>query len=226
MLRNAYICHFLYLKNYLLKTILYITNVMMKVVSLNLKYKIREIAMITFNEKGFEGATIRDICKNAGVTAPSIYLRYGSKENLYIDIFNECRDAYYEYIKNVVEKNKVKNVKEQLFQVFKGRIIYYSLYRERYKFYFRAYAFPVMELRTKLCIKSNESYLLSFKHTTEIFMQGINEKVIKKMDVEELLKVFCSIIDGYMFQLISFNEMPKEEDILILWQVFWTGIKY
>ncbi|MDF2883911.1 MAG: transcriptional regulator, TetR family [Clostridiaceae bacterium] len=198
----------------------------MKVDFLNLKDKIKEVAMITFNEKGFEGATIRDICKKAGVTAPSIYLRYGSKENLYVEIFNECRDSYYKYLKNIINKNRGKSIEEQLFQIFKERVTYYLKYKENYKFYFRAYSFPAEVIKNKLCIKSNFNYLLSFENTAEIFVQGIKERVIKEMDVEKLLKICCSIIQGYMFQLISFDEMPKEEDILTLWQVFWTGIKY
>jgi AcrR family transcriptional regulator len=193
---------------------------------LDLKDKIKEVAMVTFNERGFEGATIRDICKNAGVTAPSIYLRYGSKENLYIEIFNECRNNYYKFIKDVIKRNKEKNIEEQLFNIFKERINYYLKNKESYKFYFRAYSFPAEELKHKLYVKSNDNYLLRFRNTAEIFSEAIEKKIIKEMDVEKLLKISCSIVQGYMFQLISFDEMPKEKDILTLWQVFWTGIKY
>lgn len=193
---------------------------------MDLKDKIKEAAMITFNEKGFEGATIRDICKNAGVTAPSIYLRYGSKENLYFEIFNECRDKYYNYIKDIIKKNKEKSIEKQLFKIFSGRITYYLKYKESFKFYFRAYSFPAKEIKYKLSIKTNDNYLLSFRNTAEIFSRAIKEKVIKEMDIEKLLKAFCSIIQGYMFQLISFDELPKKEDILTLWQIFWTGIQY
>ena len=193
---------------------------------MDLKDKIKEVAMVTFNERGFEGATIRDICKNAGVTAPSIYLRYGSKENLYIEIFNECRNNYYKFIKDVIKRNKEKNIEEQLFNIFKERINYYLKNKESYKFYFRAYSFPAKELKHKLYVKSNDNYLLRFRNTAEIFSEAIEKKIIKEMDVEKLLKISCSIVQGYMFQLISFDEMPKEKDILTLWQVFWTGIKY
>lgn len=199
---------------------------MMKVCFLDLKDKIREIAMATFNEKGFEGTTIRDICKKAGVTAPSIYLRYGSKENLYVEIFNECRDNYYKYIKSIINKNKEKSIQEQLFQIFKERITYYLNNKESYKFYFRTYSFPAEGIKNKLCIKSNFNYLQSFEKTAEIFVQGINEKVIKEMDVGKLFKVCCSITQGYMFQLISFDDMPNEDDILTLWGVFWTSVKH
>lgn len=193
---------------------------------MDLYNQIKDEAMKIFNERGFEGTTIREICKRAGVTAPSIYLRYGSKEKLYTDIFYECRDKYFEFIKSIIDNNKEKNIKEQLFQVFRGRITYYSLNEEGYKFYFRAHTFPVIKLKNKLFINSNDNSLFYFDGLSEIIQSGIKEKIIKKMDMEQLLKVFCTMIKGYIFLLISQNENPKERDILTLWNIFWTGIKY
>ena len=47
--------------------------------------RIREAALALFREKGFDGATLREIAKRAGMGASSIYRHVQSKEELLID---------------------------------------------------------------------------------------------------------------------------------------------
>ena len=51
--------------------------------------RIREAAGELFREKGFDGATLRDIAKRAGMGASSIYRHVQSKEELLIDELEE-----------------------------------------------------------------------------------------------------------------------------------------
>ncbi|MBN2243123.1 MAG: TetR/AcrR family transcriptional regulator [Acidobacteria bacterium] len=52
-------------------------------------------AMKLFAEKGYAGCTIREICREAGVTKPVLYYHFQGKENLYrelmLDIFDNTR---------------------------------------------------------------------------------------------------------------------------------------
>ncbi len=50
------------------------------------RIKIKEQAVILFSQKGFYGASIREIADAAGVTKPVIYYHYASKEGLYKSI--------------------------------------------------------------------------------------------------------------------------------------------
>ena len=56
---------------------------------------ILKAAMQVFAEKSYAGASIREICKAAGVTKPVLYYHFRSKEHLYqellIDIFDDFR---------------------------------------------------------------------------------------------------------------------------------------
>lgn len=45
--------------------------------------KILEVASRLFSQKGFANASIRDICKETGTTAPVIYYHFGSKKGLF-----------------------------------------------------------------------------------------------------------------------------------------------
>jgi AcrR family transcriptional regulator len=58
---------------------------------------ILKAAMQVFAEKSYAGASIREICKAAGVTKPVLYYHFRSKEHLYqellIDIFDDFRKS-------------------------------------------------------------------------------------------------------------------------------------
>lgn len=58
---------------------------------------ILESARKEFYEKGFEKASLKDICKNAGVTTGAVYKRYKDKEDLFSavvqDTYNEIKQA-------------------------------------------------------------------------------------------------------------------------------------
>jgi AcrR family transcriptional regulator len=58
---------------------------------------ILKAAMQVFAEKSYAGASIREICKVAGVTKPVLYYHFRSKEHLYqellIDIFDDFRKS-------------------------------------------------------------------------------------------------------------------------------------
>ena len=47
--------------------------------------RLLEAAQVEFAEKGFDGATIRDICKKAGANVASINYYFGGKDGLYIE---------------------------------------------------------------------------------------------------------------------------------------------
>ena len=52
-------------------------------------------AMELFAQKGYAASSIREICKNAGITKPVVYYHFRNKEHLYqelmLDMFNQTR---------------------------------------------------------------------------------------------------------------------------------------
>lgn len=54
----------------------------------NAKQKILEAAMDVFGEQGFRAATVREICKKAGVNIALVNYHFKSKKLLYFELFN------------------------------------------------------------------------------------------------------------------------------------------
>lgn len=62
--------------------------------------KIIKVAMELFAKNGFEGTSIRDICKNAGVNISLISYYFGGKKELYEKIVSGIVDNIINYMKN------------------------------------------------------------------------------------------------------------------------------
>ncbi len=93
--------------------------------------RILESAMVHFKEKGFAGASIRQICKDAGVTNGAFYAHFDSKEELFnelvrpaIDGMQELYDEENEYYMDIKSAKDIKKVMKQTFSS-NSRLIHY-----------------------------------------------------------------------------------------------------
>ncbi len=70
----------------------------------NTLQKINEIAVSEFLEKGFRGASLREIVKKAGVTTGAFYGYYKSKEELFSALVKPHSDYVLNYFESIVAK--------------------------------------------------------------------------------------------------------------------------
>ena len=68
----------------------------------NSKYKIMEVATKLFAEKGFDGVSTRDICKQANINISMISYYFGGKQELYQAIIEGLIKKHTEYVKNFI----------------------------------------------------------------------------------------------------------------------------
>ena len=61
-----------------------------------------EAALRVFTEKGFAGASTREIVEIGGVTKPTLYYHFGSKDNLYRSILEDIFDRFNREISQIV----------------------------------------------------------------------------------------------------------------------------
>ena len=54
--------------------------------TINVREKLLEVAGPVFSEKGFEKATVREICQKADVNLASVNYYFGDKEQLYLEV--------------------------------------------------------------------------------------------------------------------------------------------
>ena len=74
--------------------------------------KIREAARRVFLEKGFDGATSRDIAEAAGINIALTNYYFRSKEKLFISIFEEMLQLFFNGMVEIM--NKPTNLREKI----------------------------------------------------------------------------------------------------------------
>ncbi len=173
--------------------------------------KIQQAALEEFSEKGFLGASLRQIVKNAGVTTGAFYGYFSSKEALFASIvephaaalmgrFMEAQTTFSE----LPEKEQPKHMGEASSGYVDWMVDYICEHRE-----------PVKLL---LCRAEGTSY----EHFVHNMVDVEVEYTLKYMDVlrrlgkeiPELNRSLCHIIASGMFNglfEIVIHDMPREQ---------------
>ena len=187
--------------------------------------KIHEAAMAEFLDKGFQGASLRQIVKNAGVTTGAFYGYFSSKEALFASIvephaaalmgrFMEAQTSFSE----LPEQEQPEHMGLESSQCVNWMVDYICDHRE-----------PVKLL---LCKAEGTSY----EHFVHNMVEVEVEYTLRYMDVLrclgrevlELSQSLCHIIASGMFNglfEIVVHDMPKEQALRDVEQfrTFYTG---
>ena len=187
--------------------------------------KIQEAAMAEFLDKGFQGASLRQIVKNAGVTTGAFYGYFSSKEALFASIvephaaalmgrFMEAQTSFSE----LPEQEQPEHMGLESSQCVHWMLDYICDHREPRKLL--------------LCKAEGTSY----EHFVHNMVEVEVEYTLRYMDVlrrlgrevPELSQSLCHIIASGMFNglfEIVVHDMPKEQALRDVEQfrTFYTG---
>ena len=187
--------------------------------------KIQEAAMSEFLDKGFQGASLRQIVKNAGVTTGAFYGYFSSKEALFASIvephaaalmgrFMEAQTSFSE----LPEQEQPEHMGLESSQCVHWMLDYICDHRE--------------PMKLLLCKAEGPSYA----HFVHNMVEAEVEYTLRYMDVlrrlgravPELSQSLCHIIASGMFNglfEIVVHDMPKEQALRDVEQfrTFYTG---
>ena len=185
--------------------------------------KIHEAAMAEFLDKGFQGASLRQIVKNAGVTTGAFYGYFSSKEALFASIvepqaaalmgrFMEAQTSFSE----LPEQEQPEHMGLESSQCVNWMVDYICDHRE-----------PVKLL---LCKAEGTSYEHFVHNMVEVEYSLRYMDVLRRLgrEVPELSQSLCHIIASGMFNglfEIVVHDMPKEQALRDVEQfrTFYTG---
>lgn len=135
------------------------------------KLKISEIAIDLMRKKGFEGVTIREICKKAGVSIGAFYHHFESKEKIIEHVFREIEGMAEQRVQSKIYNNSIDEINAILTESCK--ILQHEL----------GWAFVAQSY--KLIISRQERYSLSSERYAYSGIKNAIEKGIKKGELNE-----------------------------------------
>ena len=186
---------------------------------------IEQAAMQEFLEKGFQGASLRQIVKNAGVTTGAFYGYFSSKEALFNALvephaaalmgrFMEAQTSFAE----LPEEEQVSHMGDESGNYVKWMVDYICQHRD-----------PVKLLLTRSGGTSYERFIHNMVEVeVEYTLRYIEVLRHLGKDVPELSNSICHIIASGMFNglfEIAIHDMPKEHALQYVEQfrTFYTG---
>lgn len=186
---------------------------------------IEQAAMQEFLEKGFQGASLRQIVKNAGVTTGAFYGYFSSKEALFNALvephaatlmgrFMEAQTSFAE----LPEEEQVSHMGDESGNYVKWMVDYICQHRD-----------PVKLLLTRSEGTSYERFVHNMVEVeVEYTLRYIEVLRHLGKDVPELSNSICHIIASGMFNglfEIAIHDMPKEHALQYVEQfrTFYTG---
>jgi AcrR family transcriptional regulator len=83
--------------------------------------RILKTALELFSSRGYDATSIREICAAAGITKPTVYHFFGSKEGLYHSLVHEALDRFRGELTRVIEvpgtaEERLKRVSREYFR--------------------------------------------------------------------------------------------------------------
>ncbi len=105
------------------------------------KAKIFMEAARLFAEKGFNGVSMRELSEQTGVSKPTIYYYFGSKEDIYIELVNAGLHYHQDMFNKLLEMDIP--IKEKISKVLKIRFQQALEYPEFAKFFMSLYTSTV-----------------------------------------------------------------------------------
>lgn len=188
--------------------------------------KIKYEAYILFAERGYAGTSMRDIANKVGIKAASIYSHYKSKEDLYIDIFENCIKQYDigvslndDYIDIPLEEKMLELLRKQVFFLEKNPHIL--------SFLARTIFFPPFELKDRLQLVIEENKNISnMKNYYEIYdVLKKNNKIKNTITIDQFISSFDMCILRYFIGKLGLNYYKEQESIENIFNFYWEEIK-
>ncbi len=192
------------------------------------KVEIKAAALELFATKGYEGTTMREIGDKVGIKGASIYYHFKSKEDIFLDIVNDLIKKFtWESINidKVRTDGKYTSIRSMLFEVFKGYYLFFAKNRIDLLFWQRIRFFPPAGLEKKYDVNNLIYNRPTLEIYIDLFKKGIENKEIKEAHVGVLVMSFFAFISGFTDSLIIVPYKLTEEELLMAFENFWSGIK-
>ncbi len=183
------------------------------------KNQILDAASLIFSKEGFAKANTDQIAKAANLGKGTIYRYFKSKKDLFLSVVDRGLDKLRDEILREVEKTddplkKIGNAIKAYLSFFeKNRDLIGILIHEQSSF------------QKRIAKRYFEHYYGNVDRIKQTFKTGIEQGLIKEIDIESAISVLTSILNGliYMWQ-IEGRKYRLIDKVPIVTKIFLTGI--
>lgn len=172
---------------------------------LSTKQNIRNTAQRLFRDKGYAAIGMRELAKEVGIEAPSIYNHYKGKDDILREICFDMADQFFKSIENVPEDEKPG---KKLRLYLKAHIGVIAKNIEASHVFFHEWMFLEQPHLTKFK-KLRHEYEMKFR---DLLDRGVKRGDFKKLNTRLVIVTIFSAINA-TYELYKSSEKLSQEDI-------------
>jgi AcrR family transcriptional regulator len=190
----------------------------------NTRQAIIAAAARLFAEKGYEGMTMKEIAREVGIKAPSLYAFFESKEDILLHIYRNVMTEHFQLtVLGLGERDKP--IRAQLYDLLHAIMVFQLKEKLPIRIFMRLLLFPPevfqIDLRGEfLKLEDREKELFS-----RMFRKGMESGEIRETDSDALAHYLLCVMDGLFWEMQRFDEETFWKRFHIVWEQFWDGIK-
>ena len=181
-----------------------------------------------FSEKGFRGATTRELASNVGVTEPVLYQHFSNKKDLYRAILEEQAFAGDRQIPELLPPDAPESDREYLTRLANGMIDWHTSDPS----FIRLLLFSALEDHEMFEVseKFYDSYSnLLFSGLSQYFEKRMQQGVFRTIDPVVAAHAFVALVAHYSLHITIFKkacpDVPRDQAVHGFVEIFLEGMK-
>jgi AcrR family transcriptional regulator len=169
--------------------------------------KIIESAIKLFSARGFNTASVDDICKDAGISKGAFYHHFESKQALFLALL----DGWLKTIDNAIEASKEKTVPETFTQITEAFPYIFATAGEGLPMFLEFWLQASRD--EKVWQASIKPYRRYQKYFTALIKKGVDEGSFVEVDPELTARMIISTAMGLLLQSLMDPKGAKWEKV-------------
>lgn len=171
------------------------------------KSKITEAAIKLFSTRGFNAASVDDICKDAGISKGAFYHHFESKQALFLALL----DGWLQTIDHAIEASKDKTVPETFMQITEAFPYIFATANENLPMFLEFWLQASRD--EKIWQASVKPYRRYHKYFTDLIKKGVDEGSFVEVDPELTSRMIMSTAMGMLLQSLLDPKGAKWEKV-------------
>jgi AcrR family transcriptional regulator len=178
--------------------------------------KILDAAVKLFSSRGFNAASVDEICTEAGISKGAFYHHFESKQALFLALL----DGWLQTINNAIEASKDKTAPETFMQMTEAFPYVFETAGEGLPMFFEFWLQASRD--KKLWEASIAPYRRYHKYFTSLIKKGINEGSFVEVDPELAARMIVSTAMGLFLQSLldpkgaNWEKVARDSTTLLL----------
>lgn len=180
-----------------------------------------DVAERVFAEEGYDGASMDEIARGAGISKPMLYSYFGSKEGLYLALVRRATDKFYD---SVEEASSTGTAEQRLWGGIQAYFRFVEEYRWGWTILYRESAAGPNRFEGEL--EHDRSRLIGL--LSRLMIDVAAERGIDPMmeeQIRSLTHAFVGACEGLGRRWIDHFDEPRELQELRLMNFAWLGFR-